>query len=190
MNSKQGRGGRRDSFKKFKKAHLKNQASSYVNMFAKLMSKFMDNKLPAVDINMIDVINKEVKIKFEISFPNYEIHMDNSILDLKNEIKAFYKQSYSLLTKNMLDLVMRIIKVNYNAIEVNKWNEKMFDFKKRKLDSFWRLVFSNDGLMVKRLFQILFLKFQYVSLSQNPSMYACECLVYILKYSRTSSITK
>lgn len=66
----------------------------------------------------------------------------------------------------------------------------MFDFKKRKLDSFWRVLFSNNGLMVNRLFQILFLKFQYVSLSQNPSMYACESLIYILRAHKVSPYAK
>lgn len=67
--------------------NLQAQAQDYINMFSKLLSKFLPNKLPPIMINMIDVVNQEVKIKFEITLPNYEVYMKNAVMDIRDETK-------------------------------------------------------------------------------------------------------
>lgn len=147
-----------------------------------MLTKLVPSRLPPVLINMIDVINQEVWIQFPISLPNYNMYMNNALQDVKEETKLRQVQEFDSGSKTILQLLNQIVKMNCVAPSVGKWNEIFHDFSKREFMKFWDAFFFSERA-VDRYFQMLFLKFRYVSMCQNPATLGAEIILSLLKYA-------
>lgn len=72
-------------------------------------------KKQGLEINMINIVNKEIRIKFSLSIPSTKILMDHEIQKIKDSYNFDIKQSFSNLNKLNLEFLSRLLKQNCNA---------------------------------------------------------------------------
>lgn len=138
-------------------------------------------KPTGLEINMVDIVNKEIKIRFELSVPQTKILRDFEIQKIRANFDFDVSEGFSNLSRLNLEFLARIIKINCEASVVNNWNEKIFDFKRRQYLGLWKILFQENALILRHLFAVLFLKFKYVSMCHNPSILACEAILNVFR---------
>lgn len=172
---------------KMKKAAIKKKNVMFMNNLIDF-AKQNNGLFPPIVINNVDIVNKIIMIKFDLSLPKYQNYLYNAVKNLKLRAETRTTQFFNSENKAKLLFIKKLIKENLIGQQIEAWKKRIFDYRPRQFEKFWKFIFADEAIIIDRLFQILILKFHYVNLSQNPSCIACKTLIWILKYKLSPSV--